>query len=226
MSAIYKQLVFNPILAVFNFIYQHLAFGDFGFAIIILTVLVRVILFPIFYAAAKQQTIIQKLQPKIKSIQKELKDNKEEQVKALMSLYAEHKINPLANLFLFAVQLPILITLYYVILKNGSHFDNFIFLGFINLRERSLIIAALAAVAQFLSAFLALNHKPSGANPNSTSGLAMPFIGAAITLVFLTNLPASIGIYWITTTLISIVQQIIINRNVYGRDTHQNSKVS
>lgn len=220
----YNKFIFQPILSVFTFIYDKIAFNDFGLAIILLTVLVRIVLFPLFFSASKQQTIIQKIQPKIKSIQKDLKDNKEEQMKALMGLYAEHKINPFLSLLLVIVQLPFLIALYHVILKNASSFDNFIFLGFINLREKSIALAIIAAALQFISAKLMLPKKqPSqSGSPFLSSANMMLFLGPALTFGILTSLPSSIGVYWITTTVLSIIQQVIINKHVYGGNTEKN----
>ena len=217
MISLYNQLIFDPILSVFTFIYNKVAFNDFGSSIIVLTILVRIVLFPLFYSASKQQTIIQKIQPKIKSIQNDLKNNKEEQVKALMNLYSEHKINPFLSLLLVIVQLPVLIALYHVILKNASTFDNFIFLSFINLREKNLIIAVIAAAFQFLSAKLMLPKKTSSDPKSSLSSANMMlFLGPVLTFGILMSLPSSIGIYWLTTTILSIIQQIIINKHVYG----------
>ena len=139
-----------------------------------------------------------------------------------MSLYAEHKINPFQSLLLVVIQLPVLIALYHVILKNASVFDNFIFLGFINLREKNLIIAIIAAVLQFVSAKLMMPKKTPGANPILGSSQMMLFLGPALTFGILMSLPSSIGIYWLTTTLLSIIQQIIINKHVYGRNIKKN----
>ena len=65
---LFNSLFFEPILALLVFIYDHVAFNDLGLAIIALTVLIRLVLFPLFYRGAKDQTLIQKLQPRIEEI--------------------------------------------------------------------------------------------------------------------------------------------------------------
>ena len=93
MSELFNAVFYQPILAALVFIYNRLAFGDLGLAIVLLTVGVRIVLFPIFYKGAKDQTIVQRLQPEIKKIQKEHKDNKEKQVQAILALYREQLAN-------------------------------------------------------------------------------------------------------------------------------------
>ena len=118
MLQLYHTLFYNPILQTLIFVYQKITFKDLGLAIIVVTLLFRLILFPLFYRRDKEQTVFQKIQPKINKIQKELKDNKEEQVKALMELYKEHKVNPFSSILLIIIQLPVLIAIYQVILKE------------------------------------------------------------------------------------------------------------
>ena len=112
MKTLYTTYLYQPILAVLVFIYNSVGFSDLGLSIIILTILVRIILFPIFYKSAKDQTLLQRLQPHIKKIQLDHKDNREVQAKALLSLYKEHKVNPFTGFALLLVQLPIFIVLF------------------------------------------------------------------------------------------------------------------
>lgn len=152
MKSLYHTFLYQPILSALIFIYHSLAFGDLGFAIIILTIAIRIVLFPLFYKGAKQQALMQKIQPKLKEIQEKHKDNKERQAMELMALYKKHKINPFSSILSLVIQIPILIAIYQVLLKEagGAIFDNFLFLGFINLREINLVIAVIAAVAQYI----------------------------------------------------------------------------
>src|SRR3989338_7917009 len=112
--AIFNELLHRPLVNLLAFLYEHPAFRDFGVAIIMLTVIIRLVLFPLFHKTAQHQRINQKLQPHIKKIQETHKDNREAQTKAMMALYSEHNINPLTPILLLIVQLPILIALYQV----------------------------------------------------------------------------------------------------------------
>ncbi|OYV73260.1 MAG: hypothetical protein B7Z74_04215 [Deltaproteobacteria bacterium 21-66-5] len=97
MSALFHTYLYTPIFAVLIFLYHNISFGDLGVAIIELTLLVRLILLPLFHKSAKDQTIMQRLQPHVRKIQVEHKDAKERQAKELMALYREHRVNPFSG---------------------------------------------------------------------------------------------------------------------------------
>ncbi|MEK7086984.1 MAG: YidC/Oxa1 family membrane protein insertase, partial [Patescibacteria group bacterium] len=94
MTNLFNAVFYQPILSVLIFIYNNLAFHDLGLAIIFLTILVRIVLFPLFYKGAKDQALIQRLQPHIKKIQLDHKVDKAKQAQELMALYKEHRFNP------------------------------------------------------------------------------------------------------------------------------------
>lgn len=229
MAALFNTYLYQPILAVLIFIYQNLSFGDLGVAIILLTVLVRIVLFPLFYKGAKDQTIAQRLQPKIKQIQVEHKENKEKQAEALMALYKEHKFNPLSGILLLLVQLPVFIALFQIFRKElgAAVFDNQTLFGLIDVGAKSILIVIIAAALQFLQGKLSLPPETKDtnapANPLASAGKAMVYVGPLFTALILMNLPAGIGIYWIVTTLISVIQQAYINARLAkadGQKTH------
>src|SRR3989344_4829648 len=168
MTTFFHTFFYGPLLQALVWIYENMAFEDFGLAVIILTIAVRVLLFPLFYKGAKQQVLIQKIHPKIKEIQERHKDNKEKQATELMELYKKHGVNPLASLLVLIIQLPVIIGLYQVILKEitGGLFDNFLFLGFINIREKSLVLAVITAAFQYIQAKMGLPKEEKGStNP-------------------------------------------------------------
>ena len=219
MIELFNKILYQPLFNVLVFLYQYL--GDLGVAIIILTVLIRVVLFPLFYKGAKDQAIMQRLAPKIKEIQTNHKNNREEQAKALMGLYREHKVNPLSSFLLILVQLPILIALYQVFMKGlvGPDFLDLNFLGLIDLSKKSAIIVGLAAVAQYFQGKLSVvkTNKPfKDLTPMERMGRQMIYLGPILTIIFLYffNLPSAVGLYWLTTSLFSVIQQIIINKRL------------
>ena len=96
------------------FLYENIPGHDLGIAIIALTVVIRIVLLPLFYKGAKDQAILQRLAPKIKEIQKDHKDDRAKQAQVMMELYREHKVNPLSQFLIIIIQLPVLIALYWV----------------------------------------------------------------------------------------------------------------
>lgn len=216
MTQLFNNYIYEPMLSVLIFIHGNVALGDLGLAIIILTLLIRIVLFPIFWKSAKDQAIMARLQPHIKKIQLDHKDNREEQAKRLMALYREHRLNPLSGFFLLLLQLPILIAIYQIFLREITTdvFGNLSFLGILDLSERSLTLAVLAAVFQYLQSKLALPKSSPSQSQFAQVGRTMVVIGPVITFVILLNFPAALGLYWTTSVLFSLGQQVIINKKL------------
>ncbi len=232
-SFLYETLyrpIFNGLYVVLVFIYDNLAFGDIGVAIILLTLVVRVVLYPIFHKGMYHQSVMQKLQPKIKEIQTKHKDDMQKQSEALLDLYREHKVNPFSGFLFLLLQLPIFIAMYGLFRDLGSGTlqalyptivargdINFMFLGLINMQERSIILIAIAVVLQYLQGRYAMvktakedvNKELSTAEQVSRN---MLYLMPGITLVILWSFSSAIALYWAATTAFSILQQYIINK--------------
>lgn len=229
MSYLFNTYLYNPLLNGLIFLYDYTSFGDLGIAIILLTIIIRFIFYPLFYKSFKNQTLMQKIQPDIERVQREMKDNKEGQAKALMALYRDHKINPFSSFLLLFIQLPVLIALYQVFL-NGFKGDlsailysfipnpgtiNPIFLGLIDLSQKSIIIVILAAVVQYWQGHLSLAKAgKDGESQTAQIGRKMVYIGPVLTVLILGNLPAAVGLYWLVSSLFSVGQQMVINRKL------------
>ncbi len=230
MGNLFNEILYRPLFNALIFLYQYFPLHDLGIAIILLTILIRIVLLPLFYKGAKDQAVMQRLAPKIKEIQKNHKADKEKQAKALLDLYREHRVNPLSGFLLLLVQLPILIALYQVFLKGlsdgalGALYSfvsrpdvlNHYFLGFVDLSQRSILIVVLAAITQFFQSKLVLPKTSSGGELSAAErvGRQMVYLGPVITVIFLVNLPSAIGLYWLTTSAFSVIQQIAINRRL------------
>ncbi len=219
MTGLFHTYLYTPILWIFVFIYEHLALRDVGLSIFLLTIFVRVVLFPIFYKSAKDQSLMQRIQPKLKKIQDEHKDNKEEQARQMMNLYKENKLNPFSGFLLLLVQLPVFVALFQIFTRelSTSVFDNQLFLGLINLGEKSIIIAIIAAGLQYLQSKLLL--PPSKKNKEEENQMArvgktMMVVGPVLTFFILMNLPSALGFYWMVSSLFSIAQQLYINKKI------------
>jgi YidC/Oxa1 family membrane protein insertase len=232
MVYLYQQILYRPILNLLVFFYQTIAFHDLGIAIILVTLFIRLVLYPFFHTGAKQQMLMQRIQPKIKEIQTKHKDDRDQQAKALMELYKEHGVNPFSGILLLIIQIPILLTFYWVI-RSGvgtaqltglysfitvPHSINTIFLGFIDLAKPNFILIIAAALAQYFQAKLAIYRAPG--NTAGTLSQAekiarqMVFVGPIITILVFYNFPAALGLYWLMTSLFSAVQQYFVNKHL------------
>jgi|SRR3989344_1327800 len=232
-------IFYQPPLNALIFFYNTIAFGNFGLAIILLTVLIRLLLFPVFHKSVKHQMVMQRLQPKIEKINREHKDDKEKKLKATMELYQEHNINPFSGFLLLLVQLPILIALYQIFLAKltpetlGGLYSfvqapetlNYWF-GLINLEGRSIVMVGLAALLQYIQGKMSLPKIESGRELSSAEKISrqMVFMAPLITLVIFFNLPAAVSLYWAVSSLFSIFQQEAVNRQLKSNEEPGNSR--
>ena len=218
MASFFRYILVDPLVATLGFIYEGPAFHDLGVSIVMLTILVRGVLAPLFYASFKAQAKLRALQPHVKRIQEKHKDDREAQGKALMELYKEHGVNPFMSIVMLFVQLPVLIALYNVSLYHLGAFEPS-FLGLINLHERSTIIVAVAAILQYIAGILGAAGMPKN-DPSARMAKNMAVMGPILTVAVLSSLPSAVGIYWVTTTVFSIAQQMHINKKFSGHGTH------
>ena len=215
MATLFNTYLYQPILWLLVFIYQHLSFGDLGLAIILLTVVVRIVLLPLFYKGAKDQALMQRLQPAIKKIQTDHKDNKE--VQALMALYKEHRLNPFSGFLLLLIQLPIFIALFQIFSKGlaAPVFDSRTLFGLIDLGAKSIVVVLIAAALQYVQGKLTLPPKSvSDGNPMASAGKFMIYVGPVISIIVFMNLPSALSLYWTVSTIFSIGQQLYINKKL------------
>jgi YidC/Oxa1 family membrane protein insertase len=232
MIHLFNTYLYAPLYNALIFLYDKASFGDLGIAIILLTILVRVVLFPFFYKGARDQAVMQKIAPTIKELQKKHKDDKQKQVEEMMALYKEHKVNPFAAFFLLiAVQLPILIAMFKVFTTGLKTMPqdilysfvphvtalNYSFLNMFDLSKPNMLMILLTAVAQYYQAKLALpksNKAFKDMEMAEMMGKQMMYMGPILTVVVLYTMPSAIALYWLTTTLFSVVQQVIINKKI------------
>ena len=239
MGYLYDTFLYQPLLNTLLWLYTTIAFQDLGIAIILLTLLIRILLFPIFQKSARHQAVMQRLQPHIKKIQDQYPKDRERQAKEMMALYQEHRLNPFSGMMLLLVQLPVLIALYQVFigisnpetLAHGVY--SFIqvprelhttFLGLINLKGQSIFMVGLAAFAQYLQGRIALPPKRAGDELSHAERMTrnMVLIAPLLTLFIFWSFPAAVSLYWAVTSFFSVGQQLIINRELQRNNPGSN----
>jgi len=235
MGNLFHLYLVVPFFNILILIYNFLPWPDIGVATILLTFVIRLIFFPLFYKSTKQQIIMSRLQPELQKIQKDYKDDKEKQVKAQMELYKKHKVSPFGSCFLTLLQLPIIFAVYRVFLNGfGSErmadlygfvarpeVVNSMFLGFINLAKPNFGLAIIAAALQFISSKMlmpATSQNSPASQPTQKMAAVMQkqmiYLGPVMTLIILGPLPSIIALYWSATTLFSIVQQWLTEKRI------------
>lgn len=226
----FQTFFYIPLLNALVGFYNTVAFQDLGVAIILLTTAIRVIFLPLFYKGAVNQSLMQKLQPEIKKIQHNHKDDKEKQAQAMMELYKTHNVNPFSGFLMILVQLPVLIGLYQVFLKGISPDTmvklysfvmapqniNATFLHLIDLQKPSILMVILAAAAQYVQGRLSLPKIEKGQELSAAEqmGRQMMYLGPIMTVAILGTMPSAIGLYWLVTSIFTVIQQMYINKTL------------
>lgn len=230
----FNVLLYQPLFNALILLYKYIPGHDFGIAVIALTILTRVLFYPLGTKAIKSQKALNELQPKMREIQDKFKNEKDKQAKAMMELYKREKVNPLSGCLPLLIQLPILIALYRVFWK-GLEPESMIFLysfvpdpgkidpsflGIIDLSQPHIVLAFLAAIAQYFQTKM-LSSKKKGSPPKEGDKMGrfsdmmqkqMLYFFPFFTFIILLKFPSAIGVYWVVVTIFAILQQKIVLR--------------
>lgn len=180
---------------------------SYGIAIILLTITVKMVLFPLTVKQMRSMKITQQLQPKIKEIQERHKDPQKAQA-AIMEMYKEYGASPLAGCLPLLLQMPILIGLYQTL--NKFEFQGgFLWLPSLKHPDPWYIIPVLAGVTTYLVQWMTTNMQDQ---TQRTMLYVMPFFIGWLTIKF----PSGLGVYWVVSNFVSAAQQYFINRMPIG----------
>ncbi len=224
MMQIWDTLLYQPLFNLLVFIYN-LVGGDIGIAIIVLTILLKVVLAPLSHQSLKSQHALQQMQPKVEELKIKFKDQKEVLSQELMKLYKTEKVNPFSSCLPILIQLPFLIALYqvfshglasqnldilYSFVQNPGQLNN-TFFGWWDLTKPSWPLAVLTGAAQYWQS-KSLLKKPTGQTTNTTDTASMMnkqmlYIMPAVTVFFGFSLPGGLILYWLVNTLLTVGQQ-------------------
>ena len=235
LMLIYNEIIYRPFLNGLILIYGILPIHDMGLAIVVFTVIVRILMYPLTHFSLKAQKKMAVIQPKIKEIQDKFKDKKEEQTRRIMELYKEHKTNPFSGCLLLILQLPVFIALFQVFrygfdVSSFSYLYSFIlhpdsinpyFLGIIDVTQRSIFLSILVGATQYVQA-LTMPQPQAGASAGGPSfanefskamqtntKYMLPIFMAFVSL----SLPSALALYFTISNVFVILQQMIVNRN-------------
>lgn len=233
MTHFFTVVFYQPILNLLIFLYNTVSFQDLGVAIILLTILIKIILWPLGRQSIKSQKALQDLQPKIEELKKKYADNKVELSRATMEMYKENKVNPFSSCLPLLIQLPFLFAVYQVFrdgLNNKLdlvysfisrpeivHYTSF---GFLELNKPNIYLAVLAGLAQFWQAKMMITKAPvvktDGSKDESMTAIMnkqMLYFMPAITIFIGWSLPGGLTLYWFVITVLTALQQLVVFKN-------------
>src|SRR5918994_703076 len=188
--------------------------GSWGWSIILLTFTVRIFILPLTFKGVKSMQRLQGLQPEIKKIQERYKDDKQRMNQEVMAFYQREKVNPLGSCFPLLLQIPFFIALFYLLRSDefrADIADNPGFLAINNLAEKvtdpvllGVLIVLYIGTQLAASAVTALSADPT----QRRIMFALPFVF----VIFIVNFEAGLILYWITTNVWTIGQQMLVKK--------------
>jgi len=214
---------------------------DAGIVVIIFTIIIRLILFPLSKKAIVTQVRMKELEPEINRLKQMMKDDRQGQALKMMALYKEKKISPFSSFLVLLVQLPIIWALYSIFFRSGLPVVNtellygFVnvptvdmnFLGLVDIGAKNTIMAIIAAIAQFLQLHFSLASMKStgtGVNTDTSSNIqmdmaqnmtkSMKYVFPIMVFFISYNIAAVVALYWTVTSIFTLGQEIVVRRHL------------
>ena len=239
-NSLWHNFFFDPVYNGLVFFIDVIPGGDVGLAIIAIVILVKVLLLPLSIKAVRTQKILRELEPKLKALKEKHKGKREEEARAIMELYREAGLNPFSSILLLFIQIPFIIALYFSVYSGGGvalpaintallysfipapETVSMIFLGLLNIENKSIALALVAAVTQFIQTKISLPapepRKPD-AEPNFKEDFARNMqlqmrYGLPLIIFFVAYATsAAIALYFVVSNLVAIAQEQFVKKH-------------
>ena len=211
--------IFSPIeyllTTILNALYhltEAAGFGSYGLAIILLTVLMKIILYPLTVKQLQSMRAMQQIQPKMQRLQEKYKDNPQLLQQKMVKLYQDAGVNPMAGCLPMLAQMPILMAMYYTLFNfdYGGVTPSFLWLPNLSETDPTYILPLLSALSTFVLQKISMVSTSGTSNTQSKIFMIiMPLFIGWISL----NFPAGLILYWITMNVVQMVQQFWVYRD-------------
>jgi len=233
MSFLYHTFFFDPLYNALVLLFTILPWADAGIIVVLLTILVRLVIFPLSKKAVLTQVKMSEIAPELAKIKEQYKDKTEEQARQTLALYREKGVNPFSGILVIIIQIPIILALYqifihfpevnsallYSFVTTPNHIDT-TFLGVIDITAKSIILALLAAVSTFFQFQISMKGQTQPKGNSFTDNLTrsmqtqMKYFFPVIVFFISYKISGVIALYWLTTNLFSIGQELFVRRNI------------
>lgn len=235
LSNLWNTFLYEPFLNILALLVSIVPFHDLGIAVILLTVLVKFILFPLSQKSLKGQAKVRQMQPELEAIKNSGK-SKEEQARLTFELYKKYNTNPFSGCLLVLIQIPIIFALYYVFYR-GLNFNpevlysfvpkienlNTNFLGLVDISQKSIVLAVMAGLSQFfLASFMPKPKKKENTDPNKAPSfteslsesmhIQMKYVFPFVVIFISYSISGAIALYWTVSNIFGGLQQMYVNK--------------
>jgi YidC/Oxa1 family membrane protein insertase len=233
MINFFKITVYIPLYNLLILTADILPTHDAGLAIVLVTVFVKFITYPLSKKAVVAQFEMKKHEPELALIKEKFKDNKEKQAVEIMAFYKKYKINPFSSIFMVFIQIPVIYSLYHIFLNSGLPIVNIdylysfipspanismMFLGFIDVSVKNIYLALLAGTSSY---YQIKNSSPTttpvkGATPDFASMMTsqMKYTFPVIVFFISWKVSGAVALYWLVSNLFTIAQDYYIKRKL------------
>ncbi len=200
-------VIAKPLMYTLKFFYRYV--GNYGVAIIIITIILKALFFPLTHKSYKSMKGMQKIQPEMTKLREKYKDDKDTMNKAVMELYREHKVNPMGGCLPMVVQIPVFFALYKSLMFSIELRHAPFFLWVTDLADKDPYY--VTPVIMGITMFVQQKMTPSNMDPmQQKMMLALPVV---FTFMFL-SFPSGLVLYWLVNNVLTIGQQMYINKLV------------
>lgn len=226
MINLFNEILYRPLFNAMVYLQGIIPGGDLGLTIVVLTVIIRALFSPLSLKTIKSQKSLKELAPKVEEVKAKFKDDKAAQSAAILKLYKDNNVNPLAGCLPLLIQIPILIALYRVFIKGiteeslGSLYGfistpgiiNQNFLGMFDVTQNSPLLTILAGGLQFIQSKQSMSLQAGGGTNKELTAISkqMLYFFPVMIIIIGWNLPAGLILYWIATTVFSMFEQYYI----------------
>jgi YidC/Oxa1 family membrane protein insertase len=208
----------KPVLYILKYLYRFI--HNYGIAIIIVTVLIKIAFWPLAQKSAKSMKTMQKLQPKMAKLKEKYGNDKERMNKELMQLYKTYKVNPMGGCLPMLLQIPVFFALYKVLLQSIElrHAPFMLWINDLSAPDRLMIpgvnipyLGGIPVLTLFMGISMFLQQKLSPSSLDPTQARMMQFLPVIFTCMFI-NFPSGLVLYWLINNVLSIAQQYYVNK--------------
>lgn len=209
------QFIFWMMKHIYDFV------GNWGWSIILVTIIIKIIFYPLSTKSFRSMAYMRKLQPKVQQLKEKFGDDKAGMSRAMMDLYRKEKVNPLSGCLPIIIQIPVFIALYWVIMQSVElrHAPWILWVKDLSTHDVYYILPVIMGLLMFLQ------QKLSPPPPDPTQAKVMMFMPVIFTVLFL-GFPSGLVLYWITNTLTTVLHQYYIMYKVEQEEKHKQQKLA
>ena len=236
MIAFFKTIIYIPLYNILILL-LNISWIDAGIATVILTLLVKLVLYPLSKKATVTQARMKEKEGELNAIKEKYKDKQEQAVKT-MEFYRVNKINPFSSILTIFIQIPIIFSLYYIFFKSGLPSINtdllysfvkapesvsMIFLGLFDVSQKSVVLAFLAAITSFWQMHLASKDANKPVSAMATAGKEdfakmmtkqMKYTMPLIVFFISWKIASIVALYWLVSNLAGIAQDVYVRKHL------------